>query len=408
MRYFKLPDLGEGLTEADIVEWHVAVGERVKEDQLLVSVETAKAIVEVPSPQSGIIETIFFAPGDTAHIGSPLIEYQGENDSVSVVGNLTAQPIANLEVGSSGSGNNTPPASSDEFYIGHPQNNEDTSASGQSSIKSVSSNKASPSVRALARQLNVDIEKINSSENSGRITRLDVEAAAGQDSEAVTNTAGWEKLSGVRKAMAKTMAESGIQVVPVTLFGDADISAWKNGENITLRIIKALVQACKSQPALNAWFNGEESSRHLCENLDVGIAMEGKDGLFVPVLRDVSNKHDDQLKKEFDELKLAVSERTIAPADLVGGGAKATIIVSNYGSITRGNAGRYGTPIVVPPMVAIVGVGTSFRAPIVCGEGKHEKVEIRTLLPLSISFDHRAVTGAEANQFMAELINRLT
>ena len=93
MRYFKLPDLGEGLTEADIVEWYVKAGDEVKEDQIIVAVETAKAIVDVPSPQSGIIENVFGQPGDTLHIGEPLVEYQGENDSVSVVGNLFAQPL---------------------------------------------------------------------------------------------------------------------------------------------------------------------------------------------------------------------------------------------------------------------------------------------------------------------------
>jgi len=388
MRYFKLPDLGEGLIEADIVEWHVKAGDTVATDQLMLAVETAKAIVEIPSPQMGVIEHTFGEIGDTVHIGEPLVEYQGENDSVSVVGNLSAQSL-NAHPQETEGKKSSVEQKKDTFSIGN-RNVRDALPT-----ESVQSAQASPSVRGLAKRLGVDIEQIKGSAQGGRISSDDVENAARLDQQLGQS----EKLTGVRKTMAKVMEQSHQQVVPVSLFGDAVISAKfaENPSDITIMMAQAIAYACRKEPALNCWFDGENMSRRLLDFVDLGIAVDTEQGLFVPVLRQVQARDEKDLSQGLQALKQAVIKRNIPPSEMTG----ASIILSNYGSIriqsadgeVRANPCRYGTPIVVPPMVAIVGIGAVY-------EGNR--------LPISITFDHRCVTGGEATRFMGYLVEYLS
>lgn len=383
MRYFKLPDLGEGLTEAEIVEWYIKPGDTIKEDHIMLAVETAKAIVEIPSPQSGVVENIFGAEGDTVHIGEPLVEYQGENDSVSVVGNLSGSALSKETE-----------SSDDSFIIGH--------AGSDAQRHDDERSRATPSVRALARRLSVDIVHVKGTGPDGRITMEDVEKSARMNEELGNS----EPLKGVRKAMAKVMAKARDAVVPVTLFGDADVTDWKSGSDITIRMAKAIAYACGKEPAMNSWFDGEQLTRRLLNNVDLGIAVDTEQGLFVPVLRQVNERDETDLLEGLTRLKNDVASRVIPPSELTG----ATITLSNYGSITApynksasNAAGRYGTPVVVPPMVTIVGTGSVYSAPAVVDD----EIMVRRFLPLSVTFDHRAVTGGEATRFMAELIRYL-
>ncbi len=379
MRYFKLPDLGEGLIEAEIVEWHVKAGDAVKTDQLMLAVETAKAIVEIPSPQTGVIEHTFGEIGDTVHIGEPLVEYEGEADSVSVVGDLTK------------SSSDAKSVVRDSFSV--------ASTNSQQGIQ------ASPSVRGLASRLKVDLEQVTGTGSNGRISSDDVEKAEKLNQQVGQS----EKLTGVRKSMAKVMVKSHQQVVPVSLFGDAMISAERVGNpfDITITMAQAIAYACAKEPALNVWFDGENMSRRLLSFVDLGIAVDTEQGLFVPVLRQVQSRDQDDLNAGLKALKQAVINRDIPPAELTG----ATIILSNYGSIkTINNAGekvanicRYGTPVVVPPMVAIVGIGALF----VESDGRGDEKGSETKLPISLTFDHRCVTGGEATRFMAYMVEYL-
>ena len=393
MRYFKLPDLGEGLIEADIVEWHVKAGDTVTTDQLMLAVETAKAIVEIPSPQMGVIEHTFGEIGDTVHIGEPLVEYQGENDSVSVVGNLSVQSLnaqsLNVHSKEAVGQQSAVEQKKDTFSIGN------QTVRGALQSENSQSAQASPSVRGLAKRLGVDIEQIKGSSQGGRISSDDVENAARLDQQLGQS----EKLIGVRKTMAKVMEQSHQQVVPVSLFGDAVISAKfaENPSDITIMMAQAIAYACRKEPALNCWFDGDNMSRRLLDFVDLGIAVDTEQGLFVPVLRQVQARDEKDLSQGLQALKQAVIKRNIPPSELTG----ASIILSNYGSIriqsedgeVRANPCRYGTPIVVPPMVAIVGIGAVY-------EGKR--------LPVSITFDHRCVTGGEATRFMGYLVEYLS
>lgn len=396
MRYFKLPDLGEGLIEAEIVEWHVKAGDSVITDQLMLAVETAKAIVEIPSPQMGIIEHTFGDIGDTVHIGEPLVEYQGESESVSVVGDLSAksldvsQPKAASSVQSQSVQNL--PAARDVFSVGSAGKN--NGLHGADGVR-----QASPSVRGLASRLEVDIEQVVGSGESGRISSDDVEKAARLNQQVGKS----EKLTGVRKSMAKVMINSHQHVVPVSLFGNAILkeALVNNPSDLTIVMAQAIAFACAKEPALNCWFDGENLSRRLLAFVDLGIAVDTEQGLFVPVLRQVQQRTEADLKEGLQALKQAVIKRNIPPSEMTG----ASIILSNYGSIkilskngeSRPNPCLYGTPIVVPPMVAIIGVGTIYED----GMGGGKK------LPISLTFDHRCVTGGEATRFMGYLVEFL-
>jgi 2-oxoisovalerate dehydrogenase E2 component (dihydrolipoyl transacylase) len=364
MKYFKLPDLGEGLQEAEIVEWHVQAGATVKADQLLVSVETAKAIVDIPAPYDGVVVKICCAAGGILHVGEPLLAYEGE-ESGTVVGRLD-----------SGSGN----ATEDRFCVG----------AAASSLAHLSP-RAAPAVRQLAKQLGVELTGLTGSGAGGSLTRADVEAAA----QAAQDKFGGERLRGVRRSMALNMAKSHAEVVPVTLYGDADLHRWGRARDPLIRLGQAIAVACKAEPLLNAWFDGKTMALKLCTQLDLGIAVDTPDGLFVPVLRDVAGRSAADLKAGMQRLRADAKARTIPPQEMLG----ATITLSNFGTLF----GRYANPIVVPPQVAIIGSG-GIRDEPVAWQGQ---VVIHPMLPLSLTFDHRVVTGGEAARFMQVLVTAL-
>ena len=204
-----------------------------------------------------------------------------------------------------------------------------------------------------------------------------------------------EQLKGVRRNMARVMADAHAKVVPTTLCDDADIHAWAPGNDITTRLIRALVNACKTVPALNAWFDGENLSRTLHPHVDIGIAVDTDDGLFVPALRNADVLDANGLRQAINRLRDQVVNRSIPAEELKG----YTISLSNFGVF----AGRYATPIVVPPTVAIVaaGKGRHQMTPVMGGFESHK------VIPLSLTFDHRAATGGEAARFLKAMLDDL-
>ncbi len=357
MTTFKLPDLGEGLQEAEIVTWHVNVGDNVVADQPLLSVETDKAVVEVPSPYAGRIAKLCADAGDIVEIGAALVEYDDapEADSGTVVGTIDTR----AEVV-----------------------DETQEAAGRAGPARV---KATPAVRALARRHGVDLAIVSPSGKGGMITAADIERAASTLAEAGPI----EPLRGVRRAMARRMVQSRDEVAPATVVDDADIGSWTKGADVTMRLIRAIAAGCKAEPALNAWYDGRESGRRLHAKIDLGIAVDTEDGLFVPVVRDVGNRDAADLRRGLDAMKADVEARTVPPQELRG----ATITLSNFGTI----AGRYAVPVVVPPQVAILSAGR-IAPRVVAIDGAPA---VRKTVPLSLTFDHRAVTGGEAARFLA-------
>jgi len=367
VKIFNLPDLGEGLPEAEIAEWHVKIGDEVQVDQPLLSMETAKALVEIPSPYSGRIVQLFGQPGDILKTGAPLVEFdslaadQTTKETGTVAGQLEEsnavihEPILNLSHSKTGAV------------------------------------KATPHVRALAKQLGVDLNTVVPENANGIMTTHDVELAAKDH----PLSDGFIALHSVRRAMAETMSHSKAEVVPVTVMEDAVLIHWQVGTDITVRLIQALIKACQEEPALNAWFDGKTLSRKLFSEINIGIALDTDLGLWVPVIHRAESLTPAECRREIDGLKSKVNSREIPREQLRG----ATILLSNFGKFQ----GRYATPVVVPPTVAILGVGKQ-RDEVVALEGK---VQVYPVLPLSLTVDHRAVTGGEAARFLSVVINFL-
>jgi 2-oxoisovalerate dehydrogenase E2 component (dihydrolipoyl transacylase) len=348
MRVFNLPDLGEGLQEAAIVEWHVKPGDTIESDQLMVSVETDKAIVEVPAPFTGKVEKLFGDPGAKIHVGAPLIGFEGAvADTGTIVGDLATKSDAK---------------------------------------KKLNEVKATPAVRALARSLNVDLATVEPTGPGGAATTDDVKRAARRPLSAPPTAQ-----KGLRATMARNMAVAHQEVAAVTVIDDADVDHWPKGTSALARLARAIVAAAKAEPGLNAWYDAKSDTRTIREEVDLGIAVDLPDGLLVPVLRNVHKS--EGLAAELEELVANARERSLSPEMLRG----ATITLSNFGAI----GGRYASPIVVPPQIAIVGAGRIERRPVVAKDGT---IVAHRILPLSLTFDHRAATGGEAARFLNALI----
>jgi 2-oxoisovalerate dehydrogenase E2 component (dihydrolipoyl transacylase) len=447
---FLLPDLGEGLPDATIVKWLIKEGDSVKVDQPIAEMETAKAVVEVPSPFTGVIAKLHGKAGDVIITHAPLVTFAGTGAAAAPAATAAkkedAPADAGTVVGSVQVGNTIVAETSDAVVkalakkLGVDLNQVKGSGAGgkitQADVKAAAAGgsaksvalavapvatstnnplafRASPAVRKLANELGVDLSRCNCSGPKGTITRDDVKAAssgvsiapaiaakaapttapaAGARLPTVTVQIKPEPVRGVRRAMAQAMTVSHQTVVPVTLMEDANISKWKKGEDSLARYIRALCVAAKVEPALNAWFDGVNMERLLHPNVNVGIAVDTPDGLYVPVISEAQAKSNAELRTDVETLRKKISDKAIKPSDLTG----ATITLSNYGSI----AGRYGTPIVTPPQVAILGCGR-FRNELKMTE---RGIENQRMLPLSLSFDHRACTGGEGARFLAAVM----
>ncbi len=372
MSIFKLPDLGEGLQEAEIVEWHVKEGDEVKVDQPLVAVETAKAIVDIPSPQGGRIEKLFVSAGDIPHVGDPLVEFAATATA------KAAKPEKPADTGTVVG----------EMESGKGVIKEPATTVGKGAGKGGAGIKATPAVRALASRMNVDLSIVTPSGADGVITAEDIQRVA----KILAEAGPLEPLRGVRRAMAHVMTLAHAEVADVTISEDADINSWGEGTDATLRLIRAIGLGCKAEPSLNAWFDSHAMGRRVREKVDLAIAVDTPEGLFVPVLRDVANRAPNDLRQALNKIKEDVKARTIPPEEMRG----YTITLSNFGTF----GGRYADPIVVPPTVAILGAGR-MRDAVVAVDGK---AVVHRIMPLSLTVDHRAVTGGEATRFLMTVI----
>jgi pyruvate dehydrogenase E2 component (dihydrolipoamide acetyltransferase) len=382
MGIFKLPDLGEGLTEAEILAWHVKPGDRVVVDQPMVSVETAKAVVEVPVPFGGSVIALHAAVGEIVATGAPLIEF----DAGTVVGTMPAAEADWAE-----------PA----VTAGVPRGPQ-------------SRPRAAPVARALAKRLALDLAGLSGSGPDGVITLDDVIARAGfagttapappASAPAHSTTVAPAALAatplpatslplrGARRGMAHSMSLSRDQVAGSTVCDDADLHAWTQPRDHMPRLIRAMGVAAQAEPALNAWFDQASQSRRLFDHVDLAVAVDTPDGLLVPVLRNIHGQSLDALRAGMAECKAAAHRRSSTPAEL----ADFTLMLSNFGTL----AGRYGIPLVVPPAVAILGAGRVREDAVVVAGA----VTAHRRMPLSLSFDHRCVTGGEACRFLAAVM----
>jgi 2-oxoisovalerate dehydrogenase E2 component (dihydrolipoyl transacylase) len=395
MKRFNLPDLGEGLQEAEIVRWHVVVGDQVKVDQPMVAVETAKAIVEVPSPFDGTIAALHGKPGDTIGTGAPLVDFLLDTPLAQA-----ADPEAGISQGG---------------VVGRmPESNVEIQGSPAGAPRQVFRRaRAVPAARDLARRLNIDLDGVLGSGRDGLITlddvlkastpavssppppRIPVATSSMRPATDGIESGEIEILRSLRRAMAQSMTLARDNVMECSVFDDADIEGWTTQGDYTVRLLRAIGAGCNAEPGLNAWFDGSTQGRRLFHHIQVGIAVDTPDGLLVPVIRDVGSRDAAELRTEINRLKTGARERTLPATDL----RDFTFMLSNFGVM----AGRYATPVVVPPSVAILGAGRISRDVVAVGD----RIEAHRRIPLSLTFDHRCVTGGEAVRFLAAVIGDL-
>ena len=398
-KQFLLPDLGEGLPDATIVEWFVKVGDTIRLDDNLVSMETAKAVVELPSPVSGKVLRLGGGEGDVIVTNTMLAEFEldpslpqraeGQDTGHHHGGAPAAPTHGGVGKGAPGDGDNV--IASDEgdtisnagiappkgepgtrtevlredsgTVVGAMQVSDTVRSEAAVAVGGV---KAMPAVRALARKLGVDVSRVRATGIDGVVTMNDVKQAAADgsakagaaattriaqpaapapaapaqrtpmsaagkpmrtQSPAVTASGQPEQLKGVRRNMARVMADAHAKVVPTTLCDDADLHAWIGKQDITARLIRSIVAACKLVPALNAWFDGEQLVRTLHPHVDIGIAVDTDDGLFVPALRNADMLDAAGIRGAIQRLRAQVEDRSIAASELSG----YTISLSNFG-----------------------------------------------------------------------------
>ncbi len=404
---FKFPDIGEGLTEGEIVRWLVKEGDEVKEGQPLVEVETDKALAELPSPRTGIILKIMAKEKEIVKVGQVIVVIgeMGETMavvpqrplSVGVVGELEEAPdeVPKLELKSE----QVSPSFSSEHVL------------------------AAPAIRALAKELGVDIRQVRGTGPEGRVLEKDIRQALDAKAKPLGEIKEVKKvkkydlygyvehipLRGVRRSIAKAMVKSIYTAPHVTAMDEADVTElWQirekekrvaeaRGIKLTLLpfIIKAVIAGLMEHPYLNATLDEENEEIILKRYFNIGVATDTPEGLMVPVIKNAKEKSIFDLSKELTELAEKARNRTIDLADLKGG----TFTITNYGTVR----GIYGTPIINYPEVAILGIGRIEEKPVV----RKGEVVIRRMLPLALSFDHRVVDGAEASRFLKTVIDRL-
>ena len=408
---FKFPDVGEGIHEGEIVKWKVKVGDKVEADQPLVEIETDKAVVDIPSPKAGTILKINHKEGETINVGEVLV----------VIGDKGEKAESKPEA----------KAKKEEHYTGSvvgfleeaPEEEEKKAEKKAIAKKEAAKHvKATPAVRVLARKLNVDINSVSGTGSEGIVTEEDIKkAASGEKESSEEKTAGikvarkydmWGyidrmPLKGMRKSISKHMSEAHSTIVPITNFYDADATklyefrekekkiAEKKGIHLTFIpiIVKAVVKALKKHPIINSSLEGEEII--LKRYYNIGVAVDTNDGLIVPVVKGADKKDIFQIASEIQALAEKARERKLDLMDLKGG----SFTITNLGSIGV----KYFTPMVNYPESCILGPGKIEDMPAV----KEGKVVVRKILPLTITYDHRIVDGAEAARFMNDLVSYL-
>ncbi len=439
---FKLPDIGEGLTEAEIVRWLVGVGDEIRVDQPVVEVETDKAVVEIPSPYAGVVIHHGASEGEVLAVGEVLL----------VVGEPGETWPPDPEGPSGGQTPDVAPIvgsiSSEAVTLG---------AAAPAAAQAGGPVRALPVVRKLARDLGVDVDALEGSGPEGRITREDVMRAAEEvqaavpeaqtpeppspapmisepspavdeetpvepppaelpgyqpagtvtasETDAPSPVAGTSrKLSRLRRTIADNMVRSWSEIPHVTTFDEVDASrllaakralSERHGTAVSLDAlaVKAVIPALATHPDFYSRLNGDELVTP--ERMDIGVAVDTEEGLMVVVVRDAPSYGLLDLSEEIRRLAERAKLRQAAPDELTG----QSFTVSNIGAV----GGGFGTPIVPPGTVAILSVGKAIEKPVV----SHGEIDIAPMLPLSLSYDHRVIDGGAGRRFMATVIENL-
>jgi len=383
--YFKLPDLGEGITEGEIRKWLVKEGDSIEEHQTVLEIETDKAVVEVPSPKKGKILKMNKEEGDIAKVGEVLMTIAEEGEAIEETPKAEEAPAVEER-----------PKSVSVVGV-LPEEEEGILAT--------------PAARALAKDLGVKLETIKGSGPGGSITKEDVTKASEKVKKAEEIYGITERipLKGLRRTIAKNLLTAHQTMVFVTIMDEADVTdLWnirerekkvlqEKGIHLTFLpfFMKALQHSLVEHPYLNASLDGEKEEIIVKKYYNVGIAVDTPDGLMVPVIKDVDKKTVRELASEIQDLSQKAKERKIKLEEMRG----SSFTISNWGHF----GGTFATPVINYPDAAIMGTGRIADKPWV----KEGQIVIRKILPLSLTFDHRVTDGADAATFLSKVMRYL-
>jgi pyruvate dehydrogenase E2 component (dihydrolipoamide acetyltransferase) len=416
-RSFKLPDLGEGVHEGEVLAVHVTAGQKVKEGDIILEVETDKAAVEIPSPFSGRVSEVLVKPGDTVKVGDVMMIFGNGEDAEAV-------------------------------EIEKPKKSPDKAVeTAKTAVAAEAAEKkgpvpASPATRRLARELGVDLHRVQPAGPGGRVTADDVRAFAGAGKEKAAITAPTEIMvaeapglairsvtlpdftkwgpvervpfRSIRRATARQMMIAWSQIPHVTSQDQVDITKLEvfrrkhkaeieaAGGRLTMTVfaLKAVATALKTHPQFNATLDVEAEEIIIKNYYHIGVAVNTDNGLIVPVVRDVDRKSIKELAIELDDIVQQTRARKISREELQGG----TFTITNAGAM----GGGYFAPIINFPEVAILGMGQGRLQPAVVDkdDGEHE-IAPRLIMPIVLCIDHRVLDGADAIQFLRVVIDTL-
>ncbi len=429
-REFKLPDLGEGVHEGQIVRLHFKEGDHVKEDQPLMEVETDKAAVEIPCPFTGVIEKWNVKEGQVVHVGDVMVRFGGEGKSEVKEAAARAKPQAAV-------------AQAMAATVAE-------RAGGSVGTRAP----ASPAVRKLARQLGVDLDSVQGSGPGGRVSREDVERAAKGEAKPTTVVTPVARparakpqadsigglpdgkddtdqygpvrrvpITQARKTIANVMAQSWSTIPHATDTDDADVTELEKlrrgylsedregGPKITMLafVIRAVVRALEKFPEFNASFDAEKQEVIYRRYINIAVGVHTERGLIAPVIRDANTLSVTDIAIALDEIANKARSASFAVNDTRGG----TYTISNPGAV---GGSRYSTPIITPPQVAVLAIGRSKWMPWVVSPsldgggqavGEMRRIEPRLIMPLSHSIDHRLLDGGVEVQFLRHVIGHL-
>jgi pyruvate dehydrogenase E2 component (dihydrolipoamide acetyltransferase) len=420
---FKFPDIGEGLDEGTIIEWYVKKGQSVEAGESLVKMETDKVVTDIPSPRDGVIAARYGNEGETINVGDPLVEIEmegvegeaaqeeskkideGESSKMETVEEEAAGVVGTLE----SAGNNAfLPASDEGVSVGDTEEK-------STQKKAI----ATPVARALAKELNVDINEVKGTGPGGRVMKEDIQKYADSGSTNASNQGHKmhdegprvriEPMSQMRKTIAKNMLRSKHNAAHMSVFDEVEASEliairsrFKDkfkADEIKLSylpfIIKATALALKKHPDLNSEMDMEKGKMIYKNYVNIGIAVDTDDGLLVPVIQDADKLSIRELAAKVNEIAEKARERKISMEDMKDG----TFTITSFGSI----GGKFAVPVINYPQAGILGIGRMVKQPVV----KNDAVVPGNMLPLSMSVDHRIVDGGEVTRFLNQIMEYL-
>lgn len=418
MRYiFKFPDIGEGLEEGVIIQWHVDKGQKVKMGESLVTMETDKVVTEIPSPRDGVIAARYGSDGETVRVGAALVEIELNADEVGSAQVEEKPKAESVEEEGAGVVGTLEVAGNDFVLTASKEGVAEEKENNQRQSKAL----ATPIARAMAKDMGIDINLVRGSGPAQRVMKDDILNYSKQDSKIqvfkaiasdnlLEDRLEVEPLSQIRKTIAKNMIQSKHNAAHMTVFEEVEISEldrvrkkykdYFKDENIRITylafIVKAVALALKKYKSLNAEMDMEKGVMIYKKYYNIGIAADTEKGLVVPVIKNADKLSIKEIALEIQTFSEKARDGKLSMDDMKDG----TFTITSYGSI----GGLFAVPVINYPQAGILGIGRISKQPIV----KDDKLDIGLMLPLSLSVDHRIADGGETSRFLNRVMSYLS